>query len=72
MVMIDVWTYCFRNKKLQNNYAGLNRQLTGFNDVSEDTLAILFVSFVVGIGCLMIEQNHALPTYCSPGLLVSV
>jgi AcrR family transcriptional regulator len=73
VVMIDVWTYCFRNKKLQKDYAELNRRLTGvmrnilaagkqdgaFNDVNEDTLAILFVSFVVGIGCLWHMDNRS-------------
>ena len=73
VVMIDVWTYCFRNKKLHQDYAGLNRRLTGvlrnilaagkqdgvFNDVNEDTLAILFVSFVVGIGCLWHMDNRS-------------
>ena len=29
VVMIDVWAYCFRSKKLQKDYAGLNRRLTG-------------------------------------------
>ena len=73
VVMIDVWTYCFRNKKLHKDYAELNRRLTGvmrnilaagkqdgvFNDVNEDTLAILFVSFVVGIGCLWHMDNRS-------------
>jgi len=73
VVMIDVWSYCFRNKKLQKDYAALNRRLTGvmkstvsegkedgfFNDVHEDTLAILFVCFVVGIGCLWNMDNRS-------------
>ena len=73
VVMIDVWTYCFRNKKLHKDYAELNRRLTGvmrnilaagkqdgvFNDVNEDTLAILYVSFVVGIGCLWHMDNRS-------------
>ena len=73
VVMIDVWTYCFRSKKLQKDYAAMNRRLTGvmrqiiaagkqdgiFNNVNEDTLAILFVSFVVGIGCLWHMDNRS-------------
>lgn len=73
VVLIDVWAYCFRNKKLRLDYAALNRRLTGvmknivytgkkdgvFNDASEDTLAILFVSFVVGIGCLWHMDNRS-------------
>ncbi len=73
VVMIDVWAYCFRSKKLQKDYAGLNRRLTGvmkdivaagkekevFNNVHEDTLAILFVCFVVGIGCLWHMDNRS-------------
>jgi Na+/H+-dicarboxylate symporter len=30
-----------------------------FNNVNEDTLAILFVSFVVGIGCLWQMDNRS-------------
>jgi len=73
VVMVDVWTYCFRSKKLQKDYAAMNRRLTGvmrqiiaagkqdgiFNNVNEDTLAILFVSFVVGIGCLWQMDNRS-------------
>ena len=73
VVMVDVWTYCFRSKKLQKDYAAMNRRLTGvmrqiiaagkqdgiFNNVNEDTLAILFVSFVVGIGCLWHMDNRS-------------
>jgi len=73
VVMVDVWTYCFRSKKLQKDYAAMNRRLTGvmrqiiaagkqdgiFNNVHEDTLAILFVSFVVGIGCLWHMDNRS-------------
>jgi AcrR family transcriptional regulator len=73
VVMVDVWTYCFRRKKLQKDYAAMNRRLTGvmrqiiaagkqdgiFNNVNEDTLAILFVSFVVGIGCLWQMDNRS-------------
>ena len=73
VVMIDVWAYCFRSKKLQKDYAAMNRRLTGvmrqiiaegkqdgiFNNVNEDTLAILFVSFVVGIGCLWHMDNRS-------------
>ncbi|HPD60830.1 MAG TPA: TetR/AcrR family transcriptional regulator [Thermodesulfobacteriota bacterium] len=73
VVMIDAWAYCFRSKKLQKDYAALNRRLTGvmknivvegkesgfFNNVHEDTLAILFVSFVVGIGCLWHMDNRS-------------
>jgi TetR/AcrR family transcriptional regulator len=73
VVMVDVWTYCFRSKKLQKDYAAMNRRLTGvmrqiiaagkqdgiFNNVNEDTLALLFVSFVVGIGCLWQMDNRS-------------
>lgn len=66
VVMIDVWPYCYRSKKLQKKYAAMNERLTGvmkniiaegkraevFNDVNEHTLAVMFVSFVVGLGCL--------------------
>lgn len=66
VVMIDVWPYCFRNKRLHQKYAAMNERLTGvmkniiaegkrdgvFNDVNEHTLAVMFVSFVVGLGCL--------------------
>lgn len=66
VVMIDVWPYCFRNKKLHQKYAAMNERLTGvmksiiadgkrdevFNEVDEHTLAVMFVSFVVGLGCL--------------------
>ena len=75
MVMIDVWAYCFRSKKLQKPYAALNRRITGimknivaegkhegaFNELKEDTLAILFVCFVVGLGCCLWHMdNHSL------------
>jgi len=73
VVMIDVWSYCFRNKKLQKEYAILNRRLTGvmrniiiegkekgvFNEVNEETAAIVFVSFVVGAGCLWHMDNRS-------------
>lgn len=66
VVMTDVWTYCYRSKKLRQKYAGLNERLAGvlkdiiakgkqmgeFNDVDEHTLAVMFVSFIIGLGCL--------------------
>jgi AcrR family transcriptional regulator len=73
VVMTDVWTYCYRRKRLRQKYAGLNERLTGvleniiakgkeggeFNDVDEHTLAVMFVSFIIGLGCLWHMDNQS-------------
>ncbi len=73
VVFIDVWPSCFRDASLQNNFADLNRKLTGvmqniivdgkkegvFNEVGEDTLSIFFVAFVIGIGYLWHMDNRS-------------
>lgn len=73
VVMLDVWAFCFRDPTLQKNYAQVNKKLTGvmkniikegkekeiFRQVREDTLAIFFVAFVMGIGCLWHMDNQS-------------
>lgn len=71
VVLVDIWSFCFRDSTLKEYYARVNRRLTEvmlriiqegkesqyFNQVDEDTLAGLFVAFMVGIGMLHHMDN---------------
>jgi AcrR family transcriptional regulator len=73
VVLIDVWGFSIRDPLLQQEFAGMNKRLTGvlkgileegenkeaFNRVREDTLSIFFVAFVIGIGCLWHMDNRS-------------
>jgi len=73
VVLIDVWSFSIRDPLLQKEFADMNKRLTGvmktileegedkeaFNRVREDTLAIFFVAFVIGIGCLWHMDNRS-------------
>jgi AcrR family transcriptional regulator len=73
VVLIDIWSFCFRDPALKENYAKVNQRLTEvmqntlqegketdrFQPVDEETLATLFVAFMMGIGMLYHMDNRS-------------
>ncbi len=73
VVLIDIWSFCFRDPALKENYASVNKRLTEvlqetlqegkererFRQLDARTLARLFVAFMMGLGMLYHMDNRS-------------